>query len=46
MILRPVSVEPVKATLSTSLWAASAAPPMLPYDGTVFMTPGGKLAKH
>lgn len=42
-ILRPVTVEPVKATLSTPLWAASAAPPTGPSEGMVFITPGGKL---
>ena len=43
MILRPVTVEPVKATLSTSICDASAAPPTEPSDGTVLTTPGGKL---
>jgi hypothetical protein len=43
MILRPVTVEPVNATLSTSICAASAAPPTGPSDGTVFTTPGGNL---
>lgn len=33
MILRPVIVLPVNATLSTSRWAAIAAPPTLPSDG-------------
>ena len=42
-ILRPVAVEPVKATLSTSLWAANAAPPTGPREGMVLITPGGKL---
>lgn len=43
MILRPVMVEPVNATLSTSGCAARAAPPTGPKDGTVLTTPGGKL---
>lgn len=43
MILRPVIVEPVKATLSTSGCAAKAAPPTGPREGTVLITPGGKL---
>lgn len=43
MILRPVTVEPVNATLSTSICDASAAPPTAPSEGTVFTTPGGKL---
>jgi hypothetical protein len=30
MIARPVTVEPVKATLSTSMWLASAAPAVRP----------------
>ena len=42
-ILRPVTVEPVKATLSTPLWAANAAPPTGPSEGMVLITPGGKL---
>jgi hypothetical protein len=42
-ILRPVTVEPVKAILSTPLWAASAAPPTGPREGIVLITPGGKL---
>ena len=41
--LRPVTVEPVKATLSTPLWAANAAPPTGPSEGMVLITPGGKL---
>lgn len=45
MILRPVAVLPVKAILSTSLWADSAAPPTEPRDGTVLTTPGGNLAR-
>ena len=43
MILRPVTVLPVNATLSTSMCDESAAPPTEPSDGTVFTTPGGKL---
>ena len=44
MILRPVTVLPVNATLSTSMCDASAAPPMDPSEGTVFTTPGGNLS--
>lgn len=44
-ILRPVMVEPVNATLSTSRWEAKAAPPTGPREGTVFTTPGGNLVK-
>ena len=43
MTLRPVIVEPVKATLSTSGCPARAAPPTGPREGTVLTTPGGKL---
>lgn len=43
MTFRPVIVEPVKATLSTPGCAASAAPPMLPREGTQLRTPGGNL---
>jgi len=43
MILRPVIVDPVNATLSTSGCAARAAPPTGPWEGTVLMTPGGNL---
>jgi len=35
----PTSVEPVKATLSTSGWAASAAPAVSPKPVTAFTTP-------
>lgn len=45
MILRPVIVEPVNATLSTPGWAESAAPPMWPRDGTQLSTPGGNLPR-
>lgn len=44
MILRPVTVLPVNATLSMSMCDESAAPPTEPSDGTVFTTPGGKLS--
>ena len=43
MIFLPVAVDPVNATLSTSMWAANAAPPTTPREGTVFTTPGGNL---
>lgn len=39
----PVTVDPVNATLSTSMWAANAAPPTAPREGTVLITPGGNL---
>ena len=40
----PTSVEPVNATLSTSLWAARAAPAVSPKPGTTFTTPAGTPA--
>ena len=40
----PTSVEPVKATLSTSSWAASAAPAVSPKPVTTFTTPSGMPA--
>ena len=40
----PTSVEPVKATLSTSLCAASAAPAVSPKPGTTLTTPSGTPA--
>ena len=40
----PTSVEPVNATLSTSLWAARAAPAVSPKPGTTFTTPSGMPA--
>ena len=40
----PTSVEPVKATLSTPGWAASAAPAVSPKPVTMFTTPGGSPA--
>ena len=43
MTILPTSVEPVKATLSTSGWAASAAPGT-PSPVTMLSTPGGKPA--
>ena len=43
MIFRPVIVDPVNATLSTSMWDDNAAPPTPPREGTVFTTPGGNL---
>lgn len=44
MTLRPVTVLPVKATLSMPLWEDRAAPPTEPSEGTVFTTPGGNLS--
>lgn len=38
------SVEPVKATLLTSMWLAMAAPAVGPNPGTMFTTPGGNPA--
>ena len=38
------SVEPVKATLSTSSWEAMAAPAVGPNPGITLTTPGGKPA--
>ena len=40
----PTSVEPVKAILSTSLCAASAAPAVSPKPVTTFTTPSGRPA--
>ena len=40
----PTSVEPVKATLSTSLCAASAAPAVSPNPVTTLTTPSGTPA--
>lgn len=45
IILRPVIVEPVNATLSTSRWEDNAAPPTEPSEGTVLTTPGGNLTR-
>ena len=44
MIDRPTIVLPVKATLSTSIWAAMAAPAVFPKPAMMLMTPGGKPA--
>lgn len=38
------SVEPVKATLSISMWWEIAAPAVGPKPGTIFTTPGGNPA--
>lgn len=38
------SVEPVKDTLSTSLWAVKAPPAVGPYPGIILITPGGNPA--
>ena len=40
----PTSVEPVNATLSTSSWAARAAPAVSPNPVTTFTTPSGMPA--
>jgi hypothetical protein len=40
----PTSVEPVKAILSTSSWAAKAAPAVSPNPVTTFTTPSGMPA--
>lgn len=45
IILRPVMVEPVNATLSTSRCEARAAPPTGPKEGTVLTTPAGNLTR-
>ncbi|MEY4138795.1 MAG: hypothetical protein RLZZ371_977 [Pseudomonadota bacterium] len=44
MISRPVTVEPVKATRSTSGWADKAAPASEPSPVTTLMTPSGTPA--
>jgi hypothetical protein len=41
MILRPTSVEPVNATLSTRGSETSASPELGPSPGTMLTTPGG-----
>jgi len=41
MIYLPTSVEPVKATLSTSSWVERAYPAVGPYPGRMFTTPFG-----
>jgi len=43
-MMRPTSVEPVKATLSTSGWWTIDPPAVGPYPGRMLMTPGGKPA--
>src|ERR1700760_1412932 len=43
-MVRPTTVEPVKATLSTSMCEESAAPATLPKPEMMLMTPGGKPA--
>src|ERR1700751_6451752 len=45
-IFCPVRCEPVKATLSTPGWAASAAPAVSPYPGTMLTTPAGTPASR
>ena len=44
MIRWPTSVEPVKATLSTSIWLAMAAPAVGPNPGSMLTTPSGNPA--
>ncbi len=44
LIRSRTSVEPVKATLSTSMWLAMAAPAVGPNPGTMFTTPDGNPA--
>ena len=44
MICRPTMVDPVKATLSTSMWEEMAAPATLPKPDRILITPGGKPA--
>lgn len=46
MILLPTSVEPVKATLSSSGWVARASPHTLPLPGRMLSTPGGTPASR
>ena len=41
MIRRPISVEPVNATLSTRGSVTRASPAAAPEPGTTFTTPGG-----
>ena len=42
-IFLPISVEPVNATLATSLWVTRCMP-ISPGPGTMFTTPGGRSA--
>ena len=44
MIKWPTSVDPVNATLSTSICRAIAAPAVGPYPGSKFTTPSGNPA--
>mmetsp|Transcript_11613 Transcript_11613/g.24915 ORF Transcript_11613/g.24915 Transcript_11613/m.24915 type:complete len:203 (+) Transcript_11613:250-858(+) len=44
--MRPTSVLPVKATLSTSLWPASGAPASGPQPVMMLSTPGGSPASR
>ena len=44
MMARPVAVEPVKATLSISMWLAMAAPTVLPKPEIRLTVPAGKPA--
>ncbi len=46
MISCPVVVSPVKATLPTPGWPASAAPAVPPGPVITFTTPGGKPASR
>src|SRR5947209_17895381 len=43
-MVRPTTVEPVKATLSMSMWEAIAAPAVLPKPERTLMTPAGMPA--
>ena len=45
-IILPTSVEPVKAILSTSSWAASGAPVSSPKPVTTLTTPAGMPASR
>lgn len=44
MISRPTSVDPVKATLSTSGWLDKCLPAVSPNPERIFTTPSGKPA--
>lgn len=44
IMVRPTTVEPVKATLSMSMWEEMAAPATLPKPEIRLKTPGGKPA--
>ena len=44
VLTKPTSVEPVKATLSISMWLDIAAPAVGPYPGIMLTTPFGNPA--